>query len=124
MDGAGTAPPVMPGQAEPTMSGSPAADGATARMGPNAITRLAQAMDRLHGQQVTRRLFDEAGQSHHLVEPPGAMVDECDVIALHRTGRSQLGLAAFAQVFYIPLARPVFRRGGFSLLFLATGFLT
>jgi divinyl protochlorophyllide a 8-vinyl-reductase len=67
-------------------------------MGPNAITRLAQAMDRLHGQQVTRRLFDEAGQSHHLVEPPGAMVDECDVIALHRTGRSQLGLAAFAQV--------------------------
>jgi divinyl protochlorophyllide a 8-vinyl-reductase len=95
---AGAAPPIMPGEAQAAAAGPPLAVQATARMGPNAITRLAQAVERLYGPQATRRLFDAAGQAHHLVAPPHTMVDERDVIALHRSGRSQLGLAAFARV--------------------------
>ena len=68
------------------------------RIGPNAITRLAEAMDAQHGNTATRSLFVAAGLARYLDDPPGAMVDETEVITLHRTGRAQLGLATFAAV--------------------------
>ncbi len=70
----------------------------TARIGPNAIIRLAEAIDSLHGKESTRAVFDAAGQLRHLDQPPDQLVDEADVIALYRTCGDQLGPAPFAKV--------------------------
>jgi divinyl protochlorophyllide a 8-vinyl-reductase len=56
----------------------------TARIGPNAVTRLAEAADAALGPAATRALFGAAGLTRHLDAPPGDMVDEADVVALHR----------------------------------------
>jgi divinyl protochlorophyllide a 8-vinyl-reductase len=69
-----------------------------ALIGPNAITQLATAIDRLHGRAITRSVFTRAGQAHHLEHPPAAMVDESDVISLHQSGRWLLGETAFMAV--------------------------
>lgn len=58
--------------------------GAGPRMGPNAITRLAEAVRNLKGEASVQTLFDAADLSHYLATPPLAMVDEADVMALHR----------------------------------------
>lgn len=55
------------------------------RIGPNAVTRLAEAATDQLGPAACARLFREAGLAHHLAAPPEAMVAEADVIALHRT---------------------------------------
>jgi divinyl protochlorophyllide a 8-vinyl-reductase len=68
------------------------------RIGPNAITRLAEALDRRHGTALTRDVFAAAHRTHYLDEPPSAMVDEADVIDLHRAARGLLGPPAFAEV--------------------------
>ena len=67
-----------------------------ASIGPNAIIQLAAAIDRLHGHEVTRDVFGAADQARHLDRPPTTMVDELDVVALHRAGRGLVGEAAFA----------------------------
>jgi divinyl protochlorophyllide a 8-vinyl-reductase len=69
-----------------------------ALIGPNAITQLAAAIERLHGGVTTRSVFTEAGLAHHLDHPPSEMVDEADVISLHRAGRGLLGDTAFMAV--------------------------
>lgn len=69
-----------------------------ALIGPNAVIQLATAIDRLQGGEVTRAIFSEAGQAHHLDQPPVAMIAEADVISLHRAGRRMLGEAAFMAV--------------------------
>jgi divinyl protochlorophyllide a 8-vinyl-reductase len=56
-----------------------------ARIGPNAVTRLAEAADDKLGTAACDRLFREAGLAHHRADPPGHMVAEADVVALHRT---------------------------------------
>jgi divinyl protochlorophyllide a 8-vinyl-reductase len=61
------------------------------RIGPNAITRLAQAITGLRGPGVTREVFAAAGRTHYLSHPPQSMVDEGEVIALHRAARERLG---------------------------------
>jgi divinyl protochlorophyllide a 8-vinyl-reductase len=66
-----------------------------AYIGPNAIIQLAAAIDRLHGHQVMRDVFDAADQARHLDRPPARMVDELDVVALHRAGRALMGVADF-----------------------------
>lgn len=68
------------------------------RIGPNAVTRLAEAVDQLHGHAATRDLFVLAGLDGHLDQPPVHMVDEADVIALHRSGRALFGGQAFAEI--------------------------
>ena len=75
-----------------------AGDPRQGRIGPNAITRIAEALLRLHGPATARSLFAEAGMAHHLAEPPTVLVDERDVMSLHRAGRRQLGLTGFAPV--------------------------
>lgn len=84
-----------PPSAAPTMGDKPEVSG---RIGPNAITRLAEAIAALHGETAVQALFTAAGQRDHLEHRPAEMVDERDVIALHRAGRRQFGLAAFAEI--------------------------
>ena len=55
---------------------------ARARIGPNAITRVAQALLRRHGRDAAARVFAQAGLARHLAEPPSRMVPEDDVTAL------------------------------------------
>ena len=64
------------------------------RIGPNAITRLAQAMPARVGASVTRAVFERAGLVHHLTHPPQQMVDETDVRRLHGALRDTLGETA------------------------------
>ncbi|MCG5501920.1 bacteriochlorophyll 4-vinyl reductase [Ectothiorhodospira lacustris] len=59
-------------------------------IGPNSITRMAQALTRQQGDSVTVRIFETAGLAHYLSEPPTRMVDEKGVTALHRVMRETL----------------------------------
>lgn len=68
------------------------------RIGPNAITRMAEAMTDLHGAAVCQRVFDSAGLPGYLVEPPESMLDEAHVIALHRAARAQFAPDDYDQV--------------------------
>jgi divinyl protochlorophyllide a 8-vinyl-reductase len=68
------------------------------RIGPNAITRVAEVLTLRSGPAGARRLFEQAGLLHYLLLPPERMVDECDVRQLHRTLRDTLGVAAAADV--------------------------
>lgn len=52
-------------------------------IGPNAITRMAQALDRHDGATVCRQIFAAAGLERHLDHPPAGMVNEMDVAWLH-----------------------------------------
>lgn len=58
-----------------------------ARIGPNAITRVAEAL----GPAMAVPIFSAAGLEQRLREPPGTMVPECEVTALHRALRDLLG---------------------------------
>jgi divinyl protochlorophyllide a 8-vinyl-reductase len=69
-----------------------------ARIGPNAITRVAQALPPRVGNERTRALFARAGLSAYLQTPPEDMVDEAEVLRLHMVLRSDLGEALAAQV--------------------------
>jgi divinyl protochlorophyllide a 8-vinyl-reductase len=64
------------------------------RIGPNAVTRLAEALGPARGEAV----FRAAGLLHRLREPPGRMVPEAEVTALHRMLRERLGDEAAASV--------------------------
>jgi divinyl protochlorophyllide a 8-vinyl-reductase len=69
-----------------------------ARIGPNAITRMAEALAGDVGAVKTMQLFAKAGLAHHLAELPRDMVDEREVIALHQVVRNELGLDRAARV--------------------------
>lgn len=73
-------------------------DGALAggRIGPNAITRMAEAAEAALGRQATRALFQAASLERHLESPPQRMVPEGDVTALHRALRGRVGAAQAA----------------------------
>ncbi|WP_198369324.1 bacteriochlorophyll 4-vinyl reductase [Roseomonas rosulenta] len=64
--------------------------GATGRIGPNAVTRLAESLDALRGHAETIAVFAGAGLRDRLAEPPERMVDEAEVIALHAALRARL----------------------------------
>ncbi len=68
------------------------------RIGPNAITRVAEVLTLSHGPAGAHRLFEQAGLLHHLLTPPERMVDEHDVLQLHRVMRETLGVAAATDV--------------------------
>ena len=63
---------------------------ARARIGLNAITRVAQALERRHGRETAARVFAQAGLARHLAEPPSRMVPEDDVTALTHALRDAL----------------------------------
>lgn len=62
-----------------------------ARIGPNAVTRLAEAMDDAGGGDEARRVFASAGLLRHLDHPPEEMVPDDDVALLHSALRHELG---------------------------------
>lgn len=76
-----------------TTSHAPAPDAGPARIGPNAIIRVAEALRAQLGDAVTSEIFASAGVGHYLQTPPGQMVDEREVIALHQRLRPALGAA-------------------------------
>jgi divinyl protochlorophyllide a 8-vinyl-reductase len=68
------------------------------RIGPNAITRVAEVLPARVGSSATRDLFQAAGLLHHLLQPPRAMVQEAEVRQLHGALRQQLGPDAAREV--------------------------
>ncbi len=72
-------------------------DGA-ARIGPNAIIRVAEALNARTGD--AEAVFNDAGLAHYLADPPEQMVDEHDVIALQQALRHRLGLAEARSVSF------------------------
>jgi divinyl protochlorophyllide a 8-vinyl-reductase len=73
------------------MDGMPPSE---ARIGPNAITRVAEAAEARLGRHAMAAIFAEAGLSHHLISPPERMVPESDVTLLHRGLRGMLDVAS------------------------------
>jgi len=61
------------------------------RIGPNGITRLAEALRAVEGENMVRRIFTGVGLAAHLDTPPDTMVDERDAERLHAAVRSTLG---------------------------------
>jgi divinyl protochlorophyllide a 8-vinyl-reductase len=68
------------------------------RIGPNAITRMAEAMRNSIGEERTRAIFAAAGLEARLDHPPEAMVPEREVTLLHRAARDALGTAHATQL--------------------------
>jgi divinyl protochlorophyllide a 8-vinyl-reductase len=62
-------------------------------IGPNAVTRMAEALGDVGGG-VRRRVFADAGLSHRLEDPPSGMVPDDEVARLHEAAHAQLGAAA------------------------------
>jgi divinyl protochlorophyllide a 8-vinyl-reductase len=76
------------------MNASAPWNGPTApRIGPNAINQVATALRQQMGALRTRQIFMRAGLLHRLDRPPRHMVDECEVIDLHRALRDTLGVS-------------------------------
>jgi divinyl protochlorophyllide a 8-vinyl-reductase len=63
---------------------------AVARMGPNAILQMGAALGQLLGSDARARLYRNAGLEGYLREPPGHMVPEAEVQALHAALRAEL----------------------------------
>ncbi len=64
---------------------------AVGRIGPNAITRVAEVLPVHAGRIVAEQVFARAGLIKHWRHPPEAMVDETEVARLHATLRETLG---------------------------------
>jgi divinyl protochlorophyllide a 8-vinyl-reductase len=81
-----------------TLAGQGPVNANAGRIGPNAITRVAEVLTLRDGAAGAARLFERAGLLHHLMSPPERMVDERDVLQLHRALRETLGVSAAADV--------------------------
>lgn len=64
---------------------------AEARIGPNAITRVAEALCAEGGASAADRVFAAAALSRYLADPPAEMVAEEEVIRLHAALRATVG---------------------------------
>lgn len=64
------------------------------RIGPNAITRVAEALGILHGEAARQQVFARAQLLHYLDAPPASMVDETEVQRLHRALRASFDAKA------------------------------
>ncbi|MCU0773745.1 MAG: bacteriochlorophyll 4-vinyl reductase [Ideonella sp.] len=74
-----------------TTSATASAVAPASRIGPNAITRVDEALREVGGAGLAQGVFERAGLAHHLRSPPSQMVDEQDVIRLHHALRALLG---------------------------------
>jgi divinyl protochlorophyllide a 8-vinyl-reductase len=81
------------------------------RVGPNAITRVGEALDALYGRATTHAVFADAGLTGYLDAWPEAMVDELEVAGLNRALHAHLPEDGFRRV-----AREAGRRTGDYLL--------
>lgn len=73
------------------MSHAAAIAEAFGRIGPNAITRVAEALSAMEGAGAVRRVFSRAGLQRYLLHVPTDMVDETHVTRLHRALVDDLG---------------------------------
>lgn len=80
------------------IAGAMAATQPPARIGPNAVTRMAEALRARHGDAVAARIFSAAGLGEMLRHPPHEMIDERDVARLLRSAHAELGAVAAAAV--------------------------
>lgn len=93
MDGASLPPPHAPRPSPASRGGlgggasSETTSDTTSRIGPNAVTRLAEAL----GPDRAQDVFALAGLAHRLDDAPTRMVPESEVTALHRAARGALG---------------------------------
>ncbi|MBK8323783.1 MAG: bacteriochlorophyll 4-vinyl reductase [Betaproteobacteria bacterium] len=71
-----------------------------ARIGPNAIVRVGEALEARIGPEGTRRLFESAGLDGYIRHPPDGMVDEEEVTRLHRVLRATLGEQVASRVSF------------------------
>ena len=65
---------------------------AAGRIGPNAITQCMAALQADLGPAGCAALMGHAGLLAHVSQPPQQMVDEADVLALHKMMRAELGI--------------------------------
>jgi len=61
------------------------------KIGPNAITRIVEALGEAEGAPSVRRIFQAARLETYVFAPPADMVDERDVARLHQTLHDDLG---------------------------------
>jgi divinyl protochlorophyllide a 8-vinyl-reductase len=80
-------------------------------VGPNAVTRVGEALDTLYGRATTYAVFADAGLTGYLDAWPQDMVDEAEVAQLNRALHDHLPESSFRQV-----ARDAGRRTGDYLL--------
>ena len=68
------------------------------RIGPNAITRVAEALSAMEGAGAARRVFSRAGLQRYLLHIPTEMVDETHVTRLHKALVDDLGAARAREI--------------------------
>jgi len=68
------------------------------RIGPNAVTRLAEALHALEGAAAADAVFRRAGLEAWLESPPTRMLPETEVQRLHRALFDELGVARARRV--------------------------
>ncbi|MFY9657700.1 MAG: bacteriochlorophyll 4-vinyl reductase [Methylocystis sp.] len=68
------------------------------KIGPNAVTRVAEALLEMHGTPVCRDVFAAAGLERHLDRAPTQMVDESDAARLHSALVEVLGFEPATRV--------------------------
>jgi divinyl protochlorophyllide a 8-vinyl-reductase len=71
---------------------------ASGQIGPNAITRMAEALNETGGAALRQQLFERAGLSYYLVQPPEHMVEQDEVRSLHLAVYGQLAPDQAAEV--------------------------
>jgi divinyl protochlorophyllide a 8-vinyl-reductase len=74
--------------------------GSSARIGPNAIIQLAAAVTTRLGPDAWADMLGKAGLSQYLDRLPETMVDEREVVALHRTMRSSVAAHLRQEIAY------------------------
>jgi len=72
--------------------------GTIGRIGPNAIIRVGEVLQRRLGAATAARLYAAAGLAPYFAVPPSAMVDEAEARRLHVQLRSALGDRLAAEV--------------------------
>jgi divinyl protochlorophyllide a 8-vinyl-reductase len=77
--------------ADPFHADTPGIAHDVSRIGPNAISRIAEALRNRYGEEDTVRIFVEAGLDAYLPHMPTAMIDEDEVTRLHCALRTALG---------------------------------
>lgn len=80
-----------------------AESGAVAKIGPNAVIRVAEALEQARGSESVTQVFQAAGLGHYLTVLPSEMVHEREVTRLQAALRERLG---------IPVARSVSHDAG------------
>ena len=72
-----------------------------ARIGPNAVIRLIEALDACENRAVTTNLFKLAGVEDFVANPPERMVEEVHVTKLHHRLRDVMGATRARSVSWI-----------------------